>query len=471
MDSIFEPGSNCWRVERADRASVLVDGENFFRAVRQAMAKAQSRIVMAGWDFDARIKMYDTQEEPEGPLEIGRYIDWLIDRNPDLHIYILRWDYGAIKSIFRGKTIFTMLRWLLHPRIHLELDQKHPAGAAQHQKVVAIDDNTAFCGGIDLTEDRWDTRTHDEEQEYRCQPGDEDAGPWHDASMAMQGPVAKALAEFCEMRWDAAGGKTMRDADSGNDCWPDGLEADFSDIDIAIARTQAKLDDQDEVTEIEELYEDMIDCARNHIYAESQYLASRTIAAAIAKRLEEENGPEIVIVNPCTAEGWLESKMMDTTRARLVAALMEHDPHDRLRVYHPVNEAGSEIYVHAKILIIDDRLIKIGSSNMNNRSLGFDTECDVAIDAGDDARSQAAIARIRNELLAEHLDGDLAEIEARMRETGSLIETIQLGRKTGRTFRDYQFPELSAAEEWAGEHDLFNAERADDEYAAVDKPF
>ena len=89
---------------------------------------------------------------------------------------------------------------------------------------------------------------------------------------------------------------------------------------------------------------------------------------------------------------------------------MRHaDAHRRFRLYHPVTAAGRPIYVHAKVLIVDDRVLHVGSSNMNNRSLRLDTECDVMIDAASAANADdagaigAAIAGLRDRLLGEHL--------------------------------------------------------------------
>lgn len=465
MTGIFEEGRNCWKIENARQASVIIDAENYFRYVRRAMAKAQKRIVLVGWDFDPRIKMHDTEDEPEGPLEIGDYIEWLIDRNPDLNIYILRWDTGAIKSLFRGTTPITLAKWFVHPRIHLKLDSHHPAGAAHHQKIIAIDDDTAFCGGIDITDDRWDTRGHEDNQELREDPDDEDHGPWHDAAMAMQGPVATALSDFAEARWNRAGGKDMVRPGT-SDCWPGGLAADFRNVPIAIARTTPDMDDQDEIREIEALYLDIIKTAKHYIYAESQYFASRKIASAIARRLEENNCPEIVVLNPVSTEGWLEPEVMDTKRQSLFTALKERDKHGKFRLYHALNEAGKPIYIHAKIVIADDRILRIGSSNFNNRSLGFDSECDVAIDAGmTGGEVSDTIRSIRNDLLAEHLGKSVDEIEATFQRTGSLIETIQLSRGSGRTLRDYQTPDLNKVEEWLGEHDFMDPDDTDDNFA------
>ncbi len=435
------------------------------------MAQAKQRIVLLGWDFDARIKMYDTKNDIEGPLEIGKYIDWLIERNPELHIYILRWDTGAIKTLFRGTTIFTFFCWLLHPRIHLKLNDKHPKAAATHQKVITIDNDTAFCGGIDITGGRWDTRSHNEDESNRSQPDDKDGGPWHDASIVAQGDVARELAKFAETRWELAGGQPIAPVTHSGTCWPSSLEPDFENVDLAIARTEPQMTDQDEVREIEQLYLDMIAAAEKYIYAESQYFASSTIAKAIFERLCEPDGPEVVLVNPASSDGWLESEVMDTTRARLVGALLKAEGSSRFRIYHPVNAAGSEIYVHAKILIIDDRAIKIGSSNMNNRSMGFDTECDIALDAADDAAARCAIAHVRDSLIAEHLGSDAAHISRLLAESGSLIKMIGRCRGIGRTLRDYQFPDFNSLEDWLSEHDILNEKDNDNQFAKLNVPF
>ncbi len=470
MNKIFDESQNCWKIDKASKASVIIDAENYFRYLRRAMAKAKHRIILLGWDFDARVEMHDTEQEIVGPLEIGKYVDWLVRKNPNLHIYILRWDTGAIKTLFRGRTLLTLIRWRLHPRIHLKLDGRHPVGAAQHQKVVVVDEDTAFCGGIDITDDRWDTRSHDEEQPYRSPPNDKDGGPWHDAAMAVQGPVAKHLSEFAVARWTVAGGTKMVDAKT-NDCWPDQLKADFENVDVAIARTQPECDDRPAISEIEKLYVDLIASAKHHIYAESQYFASRTIAIAIAKRLKEKDGPEIVIVNPVTAEGWLEPAVMDSKRAQLIKALIDIDHQNRFRVFHALNGAGSPIYIHAKLMIIDDRIIRVGSSNMNNRSLGFDTECDLALDAGetDNGPVRMQIAKVRNDLLAEHLGTTADRITEVFEDTGSLIETIQLCRSTGTTLRDYQLPDLSDFEKLVAENDILDPHSSDDNFAALNR--
>lgn len=457
-----------WRVEQATRAAVIVDADDYFTALRSAMLKAQKRILLVGWDFDARIN-FAHGDQDGGPPTVGAFISWLVKKRPGLHVHILRWDTGAIKTLFHGRTLLTILRWIRDPQIHLKLDGHHPFGGSHHQKVVVLDDEVAFCGGIDMTRDRWDTREHSDDETRRVEPTGKSYGPWHDATTALEGPVARALGEMCRARWHAAGGRALESVSGGADCWPDGLTADFTDVSVGVSRTLPKMADQEPVYEIEALYIALIERACRWIYAESQYFASRRVAEAIAKRLHEPDGPEIVIVNPTTANGWLEPVAMDSARARLVAALRECDTYGRFRLYHPFTTAGEPIYVHAKVTIIDDEVLRVGSSNFNNRSLRLDTECDVTIDAAINGREdiESAIGGVRDSLLAEHLGSDCATVQAKLAETGSLIATIAALQTPGRSLRNYALPELAPIEEWLADTKLLDPEGPEEMFEAL----
>src|SRR3546814_7628094 len=84
--------------------------------------------------------------------------------------------------------------------------------------------------------------------------------------------------------------------------------------------------------------------------------------------LDEDDPPEFVMVMPKTADGWLEQMAMDAARVELVRAIAKARHGDRLRIYVPHTEQGDPIYVHAKTAIVDDRLIRVGSANLNHRS-------------------------------------------------------------------------------------------------------
>lgn len=435
--------------------SVVVDADNYFRHARSAMLKARRRIMLIGWDFDARIQLTSGPRVEGEPEQVGAFISWLVERNPDLEVYLLRWDIGALKTLTRGTNLRALIRWMRHPRIHTKLDGFHPPGASHHQKIVVIDDCVAFCGGIDMTCQRWDTREHlhsDPRREVSGAP----YGPWHDATSALEGPVAAALAQLARDRWKRAGGKPLAPLAKQRDCWPDDLAAQFENIEVGIARTRPKMPGCPEVREIENLVVSAIMAAKSSIYAESQYFASRRIAEAMAARLSEPNGPEIVIINPLTAQGWLEPVAMDTARARLVAALKERDRHDRLRLYIPRTKRGQPIYVHAKVMIVDGKMLRIGSANMNNRSMGLDTECDVAI-AGT-GKVAKTISAIRDDLIAEHLGVAASRVAAEIAKRKSLIAAIEHLRRRGRSLKPYKVPDLSQVEAWLADNEVLDPE-------------
>ncbi len=465
---LLRPGQTCWRTARADRMAVVVDAADYFRAARDAMLRARRRIMLIGWDFDARIELTPGEAAEGAPPRLADFILWLVRQRPELEVFILRWDLGAIRTLFRGTTFFTLLRWKAHPRITARLDGAHPVGGSQHQKILVLDDAIAFCGGIDMTGERWDTRDHADDEPRRILPNGAPDKPWHDATTALTGPAAAALAELARERWKIAGGEELPPVEGQADLWPEWLAPQFEDVEIGIARTRPEMPDAPAIHEIEALYLDLIMRARRHIYAESQYFASRRIAEAMARRLAEPDGPEIVLVNPHTAQGWLEPIAMDTARARLREALRGHDPHGRFRIYHPVTTGGRHIYVHAKVMVVDDAVLRVGSSNMNNRSLRLDVECDVVLEGRDDA-ARAAITDVRDGLLAEHLGVTPEEVAARIAEGGSLIGAIEALRGAGRSLVPYETPDLNAVETWLADNEVLDPEGPGEAFESLAK--
>ena len=390
------------------------------------MLRAKSQILLIGWDFDTRICL-DYDADDGAPVELGQFLTWLPKNRPGLQIRILKWDLGALYLLGRGTTVLRLLRWASSKQIKFKLDGTHPPGASHHQKIVVIDDALGFCGGIDMTGSRWDTRAHSDCDERRRRPTTARRyEPWHDATMAVDGNAAAALGELARNRWEMAGGEPLPAPRAGSNPWPDELLPHFRDVDVAVARTRAAIASHAAIREIEALYLDMIGGAKKFIYAENQYFASRAVAEAICKRLSEPEGPEFVIVNPKTSEGWLDDEVMSPARAEILKQVRASDRFGRFRIYTPVTEGGEDIYVHSKITIADDRQLRVGSANLNNRSLGFDTECDLLIDAALDANAGAedVIRELRSDLLAEHLGVSVDSVAARFAETGSLVRAI-----------------------------------------------
>jgi phosphatidylserine/phosphatidylglycerophosphate/cardiolipin synthase-like enzyme len=473
LEPIVRQGTNCWRIERADKARLLVDAATYYHWVHRAFEMASQRIFIVGWDFDTRIPLEPDARGKGEPL--GAFFLRLARKNPKLQIDILKWNFGALKQFLKPAAVGWLARWWMQKNIDFRFDSSHPFGCSHHQKIVVIDECLAVCGGIDIADRRWDTHDHIDDDPHRLSPDGKAFTPWHDATMMMSGKVAVALGELGRERWKIA---THANLDPLGDCgdeWPDGLDPHFRDVDIAIARTRAPYDRADEevseIREIETLYLDMIAAARDFIYFENQYFTSGKIAAAIAARMEEDNPPEIVLVMPRTADGWLEQKAMDAARLKLVAAigLKDNGADHRFRVYVPVTKGGADIYVHAKVSVVDDRFLRVGSSNLNNRSQGLDSECDVIIDAAlpANADTPATITRLRHQLIAEHLDVTADEFAALEKKHGSMIKAIDALRGSGKTLDLLDLEDMGAAEDFIASNEVLDPECVDDMFDPV----
>jgi phosphatidylserine/phosphatidylglycerophosphate/cardiolipin synthase-like enzyme len=248
----------------------------------------------------------------------------------------------------------------------------------------------------------------------------------------------------------------LKAVDAKHITWPSKLEPTLCNVDVGIVRTLPELDDRKEVREVEALNLAGIAAARHTIFLENQYLAARRLVDALAARLEEDDGPEIVIVLPRRGTNRLERETMDGARHRLIQKLWAADHHRRLGIYYPVTDGGSPIYVHSKVMVVDDRLLRIGSSNLNNRSLGFDSECDVAIesnsDRGEPDEVRREITRVRNQLVAEHLGVSVDELE----DCPSLLTAVENLRGDGKTLRPFTEQTVDGEESPLAENDLMD---------------
>lgn len=467
INPVLRIGDTCWRTENADRFAMIVDAADYFTVLRQAMQQAQHNIMMIGWEFDTRTDLDPRSNQNDIPRKLGRFLNWLVGQRPNLKIHLLEWDIGLLSTLVRGSTPLRLADWFVGRKICLKLDHAHPIGAAHHQKIIVIDDALAFCGGIDATADRWDTSEHEDDSPLRISPTLKRLyGPWHDAAIAVSGNAAKALGDLARARWENATGDRLPAAPPVSPIWPEFLEPLLTNVEVAISRTEAAYAGRDSIREIEALHLAIIAATRRTLYIESQYFASRTMAEAIAARLGEPEGPEFVVINPESSQGWLEEKAMGSARSRLLKIVNEADVHDRFRIFTPVTQAQKPIYVHAKIVVMDDTLMRVGSSNLNNRSMGHDTECDLSIEANhatpNEKQLRKTIAGLRNSLVAEHLGVNPGLVEQAAKEAGgSLISAIEALRRSGRSLVPFVAPDFGLlADSVLRENELLDPERA-----------
>ncbi|MCV7420319.1 phospholipase [Mycobacterium yunnanensis] len=469
-DRLLVPGQTCWRIERADRFAFIVDAADYFRHTKAAMVRAKHRILLIGWDFDSRTVFEPGGKTVPGYNELGPFLRSVVRKRPDLEVYVLRSNLRllpAFEGFWEGVTPVSFMNRFSSERLHFAIDGAHPTGAVHHQKIVVVDDSVAFCGGIDFTVDRWDTPEHLDENRLRRALG-EPHGPRHEVAAAVDGAAARALSEVARDRWLAATGVDLEPVEGTRDLWPGGLEPTLHDVDVAVARTMPRLGEGEEVREVEALNLAGMAAAHDTIYLENQYLASRILVDALCARLREPSGPEVVIVIPRKSESPLEERAMDSARYRMLKRLWAADQHDRLGVYWPVTDGGTPVYVHAKVMAVDDRLFRVGSSNLNNRSLGFDSECDVAIEAhGADDEDDVAgtIVALRNALVCEHLGVAVEDFEREVTERNSFLGAVEALRGSGRTLLPFT-PETVAGERslWA-ENDLMDPDRVPESFA------
>jgi phosphatidylserine/phosphatidylglycerophosphate/cardiolipin synthase-like enzyme len=475
-DSLLVPGETCWRIERATRYAVFVDAADYFATLKRAVLNAEQRVLFIGWDFDPRIQLDPLDGGRPREDRMGTVLERAVKQNPRLEIGVLQWDLGMLRALGRGLKPIVLLDRRTPDRLTFAVDTHHPIGGAHHEKIVVIDDCLAFAGGIDVTADRWDTSAHADGDPHRRRPSGKPTGPWHDVTSMVSGPAAQALGELARERWESGTGRHLEPVTDVQECWPEGVEPLLTDVDVAISRTRPEHAGTSLVHEIELLWLAAIAAAERSLYFESQYFASRRIAEAIADRLREPDGPDIVVLNPFTAEGWLSEKAMGTARAKLLNLVRDADVHDRFRLYVPVTEQRDHIYVHAKAMVVDDRLLRIGSSNMNNRSMGLDTECDVSVEsvAGTPRQEEvsATIVGFRDRLLAEHLGCTPEEVARCVADAGSLVQGIErLRRPTGRSLVPFEPPDLGPVDLTLAESELLDPEKTPNRWRRVRRFF
>ena len=450
MDRILSPGRNCWRIEPAHRVRLLVDGAAYFGAFRSAAKRARRSIFIVGWDVNSRTRLVRGDPEDDLPAELGAFLNALARRRRELHVHVLDWDFAMLYATDRELLPIYKLGWRTHRRVHFHLDGRHPVGGSHHQKIVVIDDALAFVGGLDLTKGRWDTPAHRPGEPDRRLPEGRDYPPFHDLQLMVEGRVAKALGELARERWRRATGQAPEgDAGpGGEDLWPPGLTADLEQAMVGISRTEPAYEDRPEVQEVKGLYLDAIAAARRWIYLENQYFTAHAVGEALAARLREPDGPEVVVVTRVSGDGWLERNTMTVLRARLLRRLAEADVHGRLRVYYPQRDDldGQPIRLHSKLMVVDDRLLRVGSANLNNRSMGLDSECDLAVEATD-PRTRGMIRGLLGRLLAEHLGASTTRVAGQLAEgraLGEVIESLRGGPRSLEPLPAELAPELDA---------------------------
>src|SRR5579884_2220499 len=453
-EKIIRPERNCYRIAQTDQIDVLIDAAPYYRALYHCITQARERLVFLGWQFDSRVSLLRGEEAERAryPVQFLPLLEKVAEERPGLQIYILAWDHSIIFAPEREWWQYYRFQWSTSDQIRFVFDSLHPAGGSHHQKIVLVDNAVGFCGGLDICGDRWDTPQHRRQNPLRKNEDGTAYSLFHDVQIAIQGEAVSVLEEIFLDRWAAATGERLSPLKSASPRrWdlPHTLRLSGGPVSISRTVPVGACGQTAPIHEIARLYDDAIASAERLILIENQYFTSRRVFEALHKRISDTRRPgiELIMILPQAAQNWKEELAIGFEQRRMIQRLeaAAKANHCRLGIYTPIKTGKASlpptpIYVHSKVLMIDDRILSIGSANTSNRSLGLDTECNINIEAEGEAR-RWEIARLCYTLSGEHLEQPAEAVESLVRERGGWVAAIDAAWSKGQAGRLHKINE------------------------------
>ncbi len=367
---------------------ILIDGAQALPAIAEELRRARSHAHLTGWYFSP-----DFALEREGePVILRNLLAELAER---IEVRVLVWA-GAPLPLFRpsrGEVRKMRERLVEHTKIQCALDAKERPMHCHHEKTIIIDDRVAFVGGIDLTSesgDRYDLNQHPP----RAAVG------WHDACARIEGPAVGDVAEHFRMRWHEVTDEPLA---------PVRPQERAGDREIQIVRTvPERIYSATPKGDfgILESYLRALQSAERFIYIENQFLWSPEIEAVLHQKISNPPRPDfrLLLLLPSKPNSGA-----DDTRGVLGDLIDADDGAGRLlacTLYARSGNLADPVYIHAKIAIVDDEWLTLGSANLNEHSLFNDTEMNIV------SHDHDLAARTRQRLWAEHLELPIKQIPA-----------------------------------------------------------
>ncbi len=372
--------------------------------MREALLLATTHVYIIGWDIHSLTRFVGPSGQTDDgyPEELGAFLKALLEAKPDLRIDILSWDFPALYAAEREWNSPAKFTADAPDRLRFCFDSSLPLGSAQHQKIVVIDGVLAFSGGLDLTIRRWDSSAHAAHDRLRADPDGKPYPPFHDVQCMVDGEAAACLTAVAESRWRAAGCTVTKSAAVFGERWPASVPVQARGMTAGIARTGIATASEPSVHEVARLFEASINTANRFIYIENQFTSAVDIARLLVQRMLDVPQLQVLIVTPKLHSSWFESQAMQSGRGGFIGQFVAADVVDRVRFLYPSTQApdgaAAAVMVHSKVMIVDDRFLRVGSANLNNRSMGADTECDLAFEATSETQRKS-IARFRRQMI------------------------------------------------------------------------
>lgn len=402
--STLIPGDTVWRRCKARRVAVLNDAAAYFAALREALLEAQDLVYIVGWDIHSQTRLVGPSGQADDglPEALGPFLRALVQRRPAVRINILVWDFVSFYASEREWNSAAKFTTETDGRVRFHLDSTLPFGSAQHQKIVCVDGSLAFVGGLDLTIRRWDTSDHRADHALRRDPGGKPYLPFHDVQCMVDADAAAWLFDLAEERWRAAGQQTHARRAPKSTRWPANVPVEAENVPVGIARTEVVCPAGLSINEVERSLIAAIRSATSFVYIENQFTSAIKIARELAEQMLRVPSLRVLVVAPKLHSSWLESQAMQNGRGAFIDCFSEAGVADRIRFVYPVSRSGdteAAVMVHSKLMIVDDRILRIGSANLNNRSMGADSECDLIFEAASDEHRHF-IGSVRHRLIA-----------------------------------------------------------------------
>jgi phosphatidylserine/phosphatidylglycerophosphate/cardiolipin synthase-like enzyme len=365
---------------------VLVDGSDALPAIAEAVSGARSQVWLAGWHFSPELRMgeggptvRELLAEAAGRIEV-RVLAWAGAPLPLFH--------PSRKEVREGRDKLVRGTKIIHA-----LDAQERPMHCHHEKLVIVDGELAFVGGIDLSllgGNRLDTSRH---------PARGTVG-WHDAAARLRGPAVADVANHFALRWGDVTGEELP---------PTAEPARAGELEVQLVRTVPEHvyeDLHDGDFSILESYVRALRSAERFVYLESQFLWSPELVTVLADKLRDPPHDDfrLVVLLPSHAKNGQED-----TRGQLgVLAEADTESGGGRLLASTLRQPGpdtKQVYVHAKIAIVDDRWLTIGSANLNEHSLFNDTEVNLV------CHDEGLARAVRLRLWSEHLGCEPSELE------------------------------------------------------------
>lgn len=423
--NILQINRNCWRVSEIDKLSLLIDSQNYYKAFMEVGKRAKSSLHIAGWEIDGRMIIDPVYSSTS--LSLREYINQL-SKNL-VNVYLLSWK--APFYLRFGRERFTALKWKIKTNSKVQYKNSHSPFffGSYHEKIAIFDRKCAFLGGIDLAKKRWDTPHHERESPLRSDCNGKAYNPIHDVQFVLTGKIIEDLEGFIQKRLDINIFESQQSDQTTDDLWPETFIPEVMSTQGGLSRTIA----ESNILEIEKLYIDAIRSAQKFILIENQYLSHRMIIEEIGKRLEENNGPEVIIILPFYYRGWSESAIYLSERNRAIKKLKKIDVGKKLRFLYPYIPSNNEdifIVVHSKYMIIDNTFMTMGSANLNFRSMRVDSEINLSLEVKGNDGTKEFIESSVFKILSEHLDISADDFKNKYFKLNSLLQTIEAFQNT-----------------------------------------